>query len=56
MAPCRKNSSCGMICESVFSEKLGPPDFQYPAYQDDVQVRLLHGEPVGGDVGKKKRR
>jgi hypothetical protein len=33
----------------------GPPDFQYPAYQDDVQVRLLHGQPVGGEVAGKKR-
>lgn len=34
----------------------GPPDFQYPQYSDDVQVRLLHGQPVGGHVGKKKRK
>ena len=28
----------------------GPPDFQYPDYQDDAQVRQLHGEtpnPIG---------
>jgi hypothetical protein len=24
----------------------GPPDFQYPGYVDDVQVRLLHGKKV----------
>ena len=33
----------------------GPPDFQHPTYQDDVQVRLLHGQPVGGEARSKKR-
>ena len=30
----------------------GPPDFETPDYQSDPQVRMLHGEPVGGSVRK----
>ena len=34
----------------------GPTDFENPDYVNDPQVRLLHGEPVGGHVGKKRRK
>lgn len=34
----------------------GPPDFENTDYHNDTQVRLLHDKPVGGHVGKKRRR
>ena len=34
----------------------GPPDFETPNYVSEPNVRLLHGEPVGGSVGKKRRK
>ena len=34
----------------------GPPDFENPDYHNDTQVRLLHDKPVGGHVGKKRRK
>ena len=32
----------------------GPLDFENPDYQSDPQVRMLHGEPVGGSVARRK--
>ncbi|GIK34659.1 MAG: hypothetical protein AMXMBFR45_10610 [Gammaproteobacteria bacterium] len=32
----------------------GPPDFETPDYGDEAQVRLLHGQPVGGSPGRRR--
>jgi hypothetical protein len=32
----------------------GPPDFETPDYTGEPNVRLLHGEPVGGAVSRSK--
>ncbi|MCC5793502.1 MAG: DUF4437 domain-containing protein [Chromatiales bacterium] len=34
----------------------GPPDFEFADYQDDSQVRLLHGHPVGKSSGARKKK
>lgn len=32
----------------------GPPDFENQDYHSDPQVRMLHGEPVGGSVSRSR--